>query len=784
MANISLMCLTAMVVVGQMSLHCNAQEPPIPQKNQSATYMRAAEANDKIEEELSRGKWSEARSMLIAAKRRALSGLRAGDRDVAELLCTFDLNLGLIEQLVYGKSQLALEHYREVLDTSRIVDQAGGVWWDADDLRALALRWKLAAELGNKNPADAVADLQALTSLNEQRLLRSNRAFPTVERDLASKLGGSASGGQVGSLAVANLAVTLASNLHFRNEAANELALRTILRTKGRQLDRIGEGMKFFEEHSPAEFKQYMDFLSLQSQYAIDKWINKLQPRRLNNEIKRIEQTAETNKGAVSKLRISAQGVNPVPLTSEEITPVAVSKELPDQSVLVEIFAYRAFNPTATEHNGRPVWFAPKYAAFLLDSNGKIQASDLGETKRIDTFVDSFREDLHDTSAGSSIRETGANLTRLIWEPLSSKFQGKTHLFISPDGRLNLVPFAALYDADGSFLIQRYSIQYLASGRDLLRNTQPKGARGQPFIAVYPCFDTNSLCSSTPGNDICSQVSNLPKPPSSSLRQRSFDPVLDIFDTSNISQTKGEGCDLLRLFPHSTVVWGAAATESSIKSVNSPSILHIATHAYYIPSKLNDSDEDLLQDESIAEFRMKAESFTYPETWKGRFGPFLEDRTIELDPSVRSGIALAGANLHSSENGEDGILTALEMSALNLNSTELVVLSACETGLGDVVDRGGPSGLRRALAIAGAETEVISLWSVNDTTTRDLMHRFYAYLIGGVGRQEALRRAQLDLLNGSNPTTQAPYYWAPFIESGDWHPLSPDVIQQSHGSLQ
>ena len=758
----------------------SAQSSDLSRKNPSATYTEASATGDKIENFLSHGEWTQARRLLVVARRKALSGFQNGDRDVAELLSVFDYETGLVDQLVSGNTRSVLKSYRESLEMTTVVEREGGVWWNADDLRAVVLKWKSAAELRFTNPQEAIRDLQTLSDLNERRIRRDNSAYPTVDRDLQSQLGGATTGGQVGSLTVANLAVTLAKKLGYSNKAANELALTNVLRSKGRQLDRIGEGMRFFHEHSPAEYAAYMQLLSLQSQYAIDKWINKAQPRRLRNEILRLEQTSEQLKGALAKLRLSAKGAIPPPITEDPITPAAVSLRLPEKTVLVEIFVYRAFDPTATERNGRAIWLKPKYAMFLLDETGAIRVCDLGDADRVDQLIDQFRADLHQVSDLSALRRTGTQLSDLVWKPIQEGLRGGTVLFVSPDGRLNLVPFGALFDRDGDFVIKQFSVRYLSSGRDLLRSDNPQSHRGQPFVAVYPCFDDKASCASPESSDICSAlpVTNAVSSPPR-LRSRSFDPTLDVFEVSSISETLAEGCDLHRLFPQASFSWGAAATESSIKAARSPSILHVATHGYYIPSKFNESDQDLLQDESIEEFRMNVESFTYPERWRGRFGPFLEDRTLQLDSSVRSGIALAGANVHASDDGEDGILTALEMSALDLSGTEMAVLSACETGLGDVVDRGGPSGLRRALAIAGAETQVISLWSVNDDTTRDLMARFYARLIDGIGRGEALRQAQLDLLNSPDPTIRHPYYWASFIESGNWEPLTPDVREQS-----
>src|SRR5207253_1536836 len=109
------------------------------------------------------------------------------------------------------------------------------------------------------------------------------------------------------------------------------------------------------------------------------------------------------------------------------------------------------------------------------------------------------------------------------------------------------------------------------------------------------------------------------------------------------------------------------------------------------------------------------------------------------------GLALAGANKRTS-GSEDGILTALEASSLDLAGTQLVVLSACETGVGTVQPREGVYGLRRAIVLAGAESQVTSLWKVEDSATKDLMVGFYRRLLAGEGRTEALRQAELEML--------------------------------------
>ena len=138
------------------------------------------------------------------------------------------------------------------------------------------------------------------------------------------------------------------------------------------------------------------------------------------------------------------------------------------------------------------------------------------------------------------------------------------------------------------------------------------------------------------------------------------------------------------------------------------------------------------------------------------------------DPLVRSGLALAGANLRSSA-ADRGILTALEASELDLWGTKLVTLSACDTGVGEIRSGEGVYGLRRAFVLAGTETLVMSLWPVSDAFSRDMMVSYYAGLRAGLGRGDALRESKLAMMKRDG--RRHPFYWASFIQSGDWTPL-------------
>lgn len=178
--------------------------------------------------------------------------------------------------------------------------------------------------------------------------------------------------------------------------------------------------------------------------------------------------------------------------------------------------------------------------------------------------------------------------------------------------------------------------------------------------------------------------------------------------------TAAEGTALGALLPGAHVLTGARATESELKQVRGPSLLHIATHGFF----LNDQPA---RTESVRGLLLLEAT------------PTARQASIIENPLLRSSLVFAGANEFRSGQ-DDGILTALEASALDLEGTSLVVLSACETGVGEVRNGEGVYGLRRAFVMAGSESQLMSLWKVSDEATRDLMIGFYDRMLQGKGR--------------------------------------------------
>jgi CHAT domain-containing protein len=404
-----------------------------------------------------------------------------------------------------------------------------------------------------------------------------------------------------------------------------------------------------------------------------------------------------------------------------EITPVtleAVQAAIPADAALIEYAVFRPFDPGAERNE--EAYGPPHYAAYVIKKHDPPIGFDLGATEDIDLLIGRLRDALHDP--GNDTFKTHARaLDERVMRPLRGSLGGATRLLISPDGALNLVPFDALADEHGRFLIERYASTYLTSGRDLLRMHIPRAMPGKAVIIADPLF----------GEPVV-KASPVRIASKGGLRSVTGGPDMKDLYFAPLSGSAAEGRAIKALFPGATLVTGRRATKEALEHVQAPRILHIASHGFFL-------DDD-------------------------REGAGVQAR----NPLLRSGLALAGANLPGGQQGP-GILTALEAAGLDLWGTKLVTLSACDTGVGEVRNGEGVYGLRRAFTLAGAETLVMSLWPVSDAVARDTMVAYYARLRTGLGRGDALRQAKLAILK--RPALRHPYFWAGFIQSGDWTSL-------------
>ena len=402
-----------------------------------------------------------------------------------------------------------------------------------------------------------------------------------------------------------------------------------------------------------------------------------------------------------------------------------VQQAIPEDAALIEWFRYRPFNPKAKGQE--PRWGTARYVAYVLKREGQAVAVDLGEAAPIERTLSDLLVALRDPDS-SLVGELAHEIDLQLMQPLRPHLGDAHQILLSPDGMLNLLPFGVLADEQGRYLAERLPITYLTSGRDLLRTSSTAPSRQAPIVMADPDFGLLDKTATAPASE----------------NRRSTDRAAGAMKFNPLPGTAAEAQALKGILglKDEQVLMESNATETALKQVKGPRILHIATHGFF----LEDQPLDL---ESQAGHLQGQDRLQAP---KGE------------NPLLRSGLALAGANrLRSGE--DDGVLTALEVAGLDLAGTELAILSACETAVGTVRNGEGVYGLRRALVLAGVRTQIASLWKVDDAATKDLMIDYYRRLQAGAGRSQALREAQLTMLR--DPARAHPYYWASFIAIGE-----------------
>ena len=525
-----------------------------------------------------------------------------------------------------------------------------------------------------------------------------------------------------------NRTISLHLNVAPGEPSAASLAALVLLQRKGRILDAVSQSLSALRERSDPEDQKLLDqFNSTAAQLAKLMLAGPQQydPADYQQQLKVLQEQKETLEATISERSLDFR------LRVQPVTLPAVQSAIPPGASLIEFAAYRPFDPRVEGNQ----YGEPRYVAYVLRQHGEVRWRELGSAKEIDASVDSLREALRDPQR-KDVRQLSRRVDQQIMQPLRDLLGDSTQLIISPDGQLNLIPFAALLDENENYLVQRYTITYITTGRDLLRKRFARESKSGPLIIANPAF-----------GDPAPERTVETKFDSPNNKRRTVTSARNLSEVyfAPLAATALEANTIKTFFPNATVLTGTLATESAVKRARAPTILHIATHGFFLQPGGDNANE----------------------TSGGMRGISTNVR-IE-NPLMRSGLALAEANVHT-VGTDDGILTAFEASGLNLWGTRLVVLSACDTGLGDVRNGEGVYGLRRAFVLAGAESLVMSLWPVSDRATRELMTSYYENLNKGLGRSEALKQVQLGMLK-RNPQLH-PFYWANFIQSGDWTSLN------------
>lgn len=445
----------------------------------------------------------------------------------------------------------------------------------------------------------------------------------------------------------------------------------------------------------------------------------------------------EKEEAEIAMARVSDRLGRPASLVEPGTKEIRAA--LPSGGALIEIARVSTRAPgtfNATPHD----------IALILGGEGRMDAVDLGPSSGIDERVAAWRRALHESSgldgdgdlpaaAWSELIRIGADLREAIWEPLASRIGEARTVFLVPDGSIHQVNFATLPDEGESFLIEGGpSIHLLGSARDLVRlagASAHEAGTGRGVLALgAPDFDA----------PLAARLNGLE--PTRIARvyrgaRTACTPVSRI-EWPDLPQSAREVARIESLFANREPVaalLGAGASEERLKAeAAGKSTLHLATHGYFL---------------------------------QGECASIMQE-----NPLLLSGLVLAGANDDGTNAREidDGILTAEEVAALDLEGVKLAVLSACDTGRGEIAIGEGVYGLRRAFELAGARSVIMSLWPTPDVEARHWMETFYRANLEGASIPEATRRASLanlDMLRESGEEPH-PYLWGGFVAAGDW----------------
>ncbi|WP_375578776.1 CHAT domain-containing tetratricopeptide repeat protein [Marivirga tractuosa] len=412
-----------------------------------------------------------------------------------------------------------------------------------------------------------------------------------------------------------------------------------------------------------------------------------------------------------------------------------VQAQLKEGEAAIEMIRFREFTPDSSGLFKDKV----NYAGLLIDKNSKHPELILFENglelenKYIKNYRNAIRYQVKDNYSYD-----------FYWKPIAKETKQYDKLYFSPDGIYNQISVNVLFNNETEkYVLEEQNVQLLTNTKDLIAYREEKSSSNlasSPTLFGFPNYNKGINESMDESETDASKIvenASLNRGLRGSLQRyirgnslvtalpgtkEEVNKIGSIYESSDFQQPK--------------TYLENEADEIQLKSVQNPQVLHIATHGFFLEDNETTNNE---QDDKYSE-----------------------------NPLLKSGLIMAGANsfIASGLNQgarQDGILTAYEAMNLNLKNTELVVLSACETGLGDLKNGEGVYGLRRAFQVAGADAIIMSLWSVDDEATQELMTAFYQNWLGGKDKLTAFNDAQKTI----KEKYKTPFYWGAFVMVGE-----------------
>ncbi len=378
-------------------------------------------------------------------------------------------------------------------------------------------------------------------------------------------------------------------------------------------------------------------------------------------------------------------------LTTQKIELNTVQSKLKDNEAAVEIIQLNAIPGSDLLAN---------YKALIIKKN-HIKLVDLGLLDSINTTISSFRDCIiNEKPVPQAYTST--------WKNIDAELKNFKTIYISSDGAYHQLSINSLKDLDNNYIIDKYIISFVGNTKDILdvkTNLENPIKPTSAFLIGNPYYGSSGSIAQLPGTE--KEVNNITK-------------------------------QLLALNIKTKTLIGKNATETEVKKIKSPSILHIATHGYFL------ADLSKMEVNKVVGVDLNS---------------------AKENPLLRSGLMFANADnvfkedYKSLKNKDNGVLTAFEALSLNLEKTDLVVLSACETGLGSVKQGEGVYGLQRSFLIAGAKSIIMSLWEVSDDATMDLMTAFYSSYTKTGDKTNSFNNA----IKQVKTKYKDPFYWGAFV---------------------
>ena len=519
-----------------------------------------------------------------------------------------------------------------------------------------------------------------------------------------------------------------------------------VLRYKGVVLDSIVEDRLLAEASQGSEDQKLVEQLNLDKRQLGQLLLQPAQKLSgetnqrivsLESEVEKIESQLAQHFAGLGQAR-HALGVR-----LEQVQPT-----IPENGALIEYLRYR-------HYLGKGKWES-RYGAIVLFSKGAPLWIPLGKANEIEHLVRRYGTLVRGSPEEEELSTNLQALYEALWAPIGLALPSQTNrIIISPDGQLNFISFATLLTKDQHFLAERYSLQYVSSGRDLLREVRPSTAK-EVVLFANPDFNLGSTAMLAKADDRSADAGTVRGSEKRDIEDWSF---------GSLTGTQKESDELIKKF----VGWGwmstdfteKEATKEALLKIHSPYILHLATHGFF-------AKEDPTATKTESESPMNGQE----RVIKSKFFK---------NPMHRSGLALAGAQttIEAWKRDEvppvenDGILTAEDMSTLDLQGTWLVTLSACDTGSGEARAGEGVMGLRRGFIQAGAQNLLMTLWPISDEVTVQIMSDFYETAHNSGNAPEALAEVQrnwLVKLRTDKGLAQAVNLAGPFIMSSQGKP--------------